>query len=296
MMQTLVEVGSPIDEPAELDGLSQMHAMLNALRSKGSENDSAESDTDADYESDAEELLMASFVGDAIAVSRQLAAGTNVNYENEEGRTALMMALAGLGRGEMSRRKERDFEQVIDTLLLAGADPNSGMMSPLIIASTTGRLHLVNALIRAGADVNATADLPTAEEDETMLANALFVALSQNEHEAHVDERIGLSLVRAGVDLSFTSDDGSIAAHCAAKAGMTNTLREMLDLAPEAIDAQDKEGSTPLMLAAGSNRIETVRVLIERQADLGICDVKGRTAADHATANGHAQIADALNQ
>ena len=294
MMQTLVEVGSPIDEPAELDGLSQMHAMLNAMRSKGSEDDSAESDTDADYESDAEELLMASFVGDAIAVSRQLAAGTNVNYENDKGRTALMMALAGLGRGEMSRRKERDFEQVIDTLLLAGADPNSGMMSPLIIASTTGRLHLVNALIRAGADVNATADLPTAEEGETMLANALFVALSQNEHEAHVDERLGLSLVRAGVDLSFTSDDGSIAAHCAAKAGMANTLREILDRAPEAIDAQDNEGSTPLMLAAGSNRIETVMVLIERKADRGIRDAKGRTAAEIAEAGGKQEVATAL--
>ncbi len=296
MMQTLVEVGSPIDEPAELDGLSQMHAMLNALRSKGSEDDSAESDTDADYESDAEELLMASFVGDAIAVSRQIAAGTNVNYENDEGRTALMMALAGLGRGEMSRRKERDFEQVIDSLLVAGVDPNSGMMPPLIIASTTGRLHIVNALIRAGADVNAIADLPTDEHDGTMLANALFVALSQSEHEAYVDERLGLSLLRAGVDLSFTSDDGSIAAHCAAKAGMTNTLREILDRAPEAVDAQDNEGSTPLMLAAGCNRLETVRVLIERQADRGICDVKGRTAADHATANGHAQVAEALNQ
>jgi ankyrin repeat protein len=165
------------------------------------------------------------------------------------------------------------------------------MMSPLIIASTTGRLHLVNALIRAGADVNATADLPTAEEDETMLANALFVALSQNEHEAHVDERIGLSLVRAGVDLSFTSDDGSIAAHCAAKAGMTNTLREILDLAPEAIDAQDNEGSTPLMLASSCNRIDAIKVLLERQADRNIRDVKGHTAKEIAVTAGNSEAA-----
>jgi cyclase len=63
-----------------------------------------------------------------------------------------MMSVAGLGRGDMSRRRERDFEQIVDSLLAAGADPNRGLMSTLILATTTGRLHLVNAMLRAGAD------------------------------------------------------------------------------------------------------------------------------------------------
>lgn len=285
VMQTLQNVGSPIEEPDELDGFAQVQAMVSNLKAEGTSGEST---------NDGEELLMAAFMGDAIAVGNLILAGVDVNHENDEGRTALMMALAGLGRGEMSRRKERDFEQVIDTLLVAGADPNRGMMSPLIIATTTGRLHLVGALIRAGADVNVTADLPTDEHDGTMLANALFVALSPNEHDAHVDERLGLSLVRAGIDLSFTSDDGSMAVHCAAKAGMTNTLREILDRAPDSINAQGNEGSTPLMLAAGSNRLETIGVLIERKADRGIRDVKGRTAVEIAVAEGNQEAATAL--
>lgn len=298
MMQTLEEVGSPIDEPEEQDGLSQMHAMLNTLRSKGSSNDSAESDADADAdgESDAEELLMASLMGDAVAVSSQIAAGVDVNYENDEGRTALMMALAGLGRGDMSRRSERDFEQIIDLLLVAGSDPNRGMMPPLILATLAGRLHIVNALIRSGADVNATANLPTDEKDGTMLANALFVALSPNEHDSHLDERVGLALVRAGIDLSFTSDDGSLAVHCAAKAGMTKTLREILDRAPKQIDAQDNEGSTPLMLAAGGNRLDAIGVLLERQADREIRNAKGRSAAEIAVVAGNQEATSALTK
>jgi len=167
-------------------------------------------------------------------------------------------------------------------------------MPPLIIATSAGRPHLVNALIRAGADVNVTADLPTDEHDGTMLANALFVALSPNEHDAHVDERLGLALVRAGVNLSFTGDDGSMAVHYAAKAGMTSTLREILDRAPELIDSQDNEGSTPLMLAAGSNRLDVISVLLERQADLRIRDLQGRAASDIAVAAGNQKAAAAL--
>ena len=294
MMHVLEEVGSPIDEPVELDGLAQMQVILNTLRSTGSADDSGAVDTESDVDSDADQLLVASLTGNAFAVSRQIAAGVDVNYENDDGRTALILALSGLGRGGMSRRRERDFEQVIATLLIAGADPNIGLFPTLIIATATGRLHLVNALIRAGAEVNVTADLPKGDHTETMLANALFVALSPNEHDSRVDERVGLALIRAGIDLSFSSYDGAMAVHYAAKSGMAKILRKILDLAPEAINAQDSEGSTPLMLASASNRFDVIKVLLERQANLEIRNAKGCTAAEIAMAAGHQQAAVGL--
>jgi len=290
MMRTLEAIGSPIDEPSEMDRLAQMQAMLNALQSKEPSDDSDDSDTgtNAEVESDADELLMASCMGDAVAVSIKIAAGVNVNHTNSEGRTALIMALAGQRRGEMSRRRERNFDQIIDSLLAAGADPNRGTLPPLIVAITTGRLHLVNALIRAGADINATAG------PGVTLANSLLVALTWDEHGSHVDERISLAIIRAGVDLSFAGDDGSRAVHCAAKAGRPETLRAILDRAPESIDALDSEDSTPLMLAAANNRPEAIRVLLELQADREIRDAKGRTAAEIAVAEGHQEAAAAL--
>ena len=296
MMRALEEVGSPIDEPAELDGLAQMQAMLNALRAKGSTNDAddSESGSAAEVESDADELLMASSIGNAVAVSSQIAAGVDVNHENDEGRTALMMAMAALGRGGMSRRRERDLEQIIDSLLVAGADPNRGLIPSLIVATATGRLPIVNALIRAGADINVTVELPTDEEGRTSNANALFVALSRQDDESPVDERVGLALVRAGMDLAFASDDGSMAVHYAARNGMPKILGEILSRAPDSINAQDRDGLTPLMLAASSNRLEGIRVLIAGQADRQVRDAKGRTAAEIALAEGHQEAAAAL--
>lgn len=294
MVETLTEVGSPIDEPEELEGLTQMQAMLNTLRSKASGSGGEEVDTESDVEVDYDELLIACLTGDALAVSRQIAAGADVNYENGEGRTPLMMAVAGLGRGDMIRRRERDFEQIVDSLLAVGADPNRGLMSTLILATTTGRLHLVNAMLRAGADIDAATELPTDEEGGTMLATALFVALSSNEHGATSDEHVGLALLEAGPDLLFMSDDGSMAVHCAAKSGMSKVLDKMLDLAPEVIDAQDEDESTPLMLAAAGGHLDAISVLVKRGANLAIRDAKGRSAAQIAQDAGHQQAAAAL--
>jgi len=295
MVETLKEAGSPIDEPEELEGLTQMQAMLNALRAKATDSDGGEGDNESDVAVDGDELLMACLTGAALAVSRQIAAGADVNYENDEGRTPLMMAIAGLGRGGMSRRRERDFEQIVDSLLAAGADPNRGLMSSLILATTTGRLHLVNALLRAGADIDAATELPTDEEGGTMLATALFVALSSNEHGATIDERIGLALLAAGPDLSFRSDDGSMAVHCAARRGMSKVLNQMLDLAPELIDAADHDGQTPLMFAAARDQTNAISVLLQRGASHSLRDSEGKTAADIAQEAGHLQAATLLS-
>lgn len=294
MMQALEEAGSPIDEPEELEGLTQMQAMLNAIKTKASDSATEDSDSDSEVEGDGDELLMACLTGDALTVSRQVAAGIDVNYQNDEGRTPLMMAVAGLGRGGMSRRRERDFEQIIDSLLAAGADPNRGAMPTLIVATTTGRVHLVNAMLRAGADIDAATELPTDEEGGSMLATALFVALSSNEHGSLMDERVALGLLEAGPDLSFSSDDGSMAIHCAAKSGMSTALRKILDLAPETIDVQDSEGSTPLMLAAATGQADAINALLERGANRELRDAKGRTAAQVAQEAGHQQASTAL--
>jgi ankyrin repeat protein len=333
IMSVLVGLGAPVENPAETDGstmksllrrtivkqidhlegrlsdtpellgTSEKEALDLALTNirqaivKGyiSTQDSSEIDADSDsaVEPTNEELLMASLMGDAVAVSNQIAAGADVNYENDEGRTPLMMAVAGSGRGDISRRRARDYEQIVDSLLVAGADPNRGLMSVLILATMTGRLHLVNAMLRAGADVDAATELPTNEEGGTMLATALFVALSSNEHASTIDERVGLALLEAGPDLSFISDDGSMAVHCAAKSGMSKALDKMLDLAPEVIDTQDKDGSTPLMLAAAGGHVDAISLLVKRGANLAIRDAKGRSAAQIAQDAGHQQAAAA---
>lgn len=294
MMQTLKDLGAPIDEPAKLLGPALVQSTLHAMRSDNATDNAGYSNVQlkTEMETSFDALLAASLIGDAGAVSKLIAAGVAVNQENNDGHTALMMALTFRDRGAMSRRRERDFDQVIDSLLVAGADPNRGSIPSLIVATATGRIHLVNALIRAGADINVTAKLPAHEDEEVSSVNALFIALSLQDDNVSIDERIGIALVQAGIDLSFTSEDGTMAAHLAAKNGMAKILREIVSRDSAQINAQDRNGMTPLMMAASSNRVESIRVLLEFHADREIRDIKGRSVFDISMECDHVEITD----
>ena len=293
MMRVLEEAGSPIEEPEELDGLTQMHANFNGLKAQTSVGDE-ENDGDSDAEGDGGDLLMTCLTEDALTVSRQIAAGADVNYENEEGRTPLLFAIAGLGRAGMPRRKERDCEQIVDSLLAAGADPNLGPIPPLIAATTVGRLHTVSAILRAGADVDAVFDYPTNDQGGTLRATALFLALSLSQHGTTISERLSIALLEAEPNLSFLSDDESMASHWAANFDMSNVLAKILDMAPDTINAQDKNGSTPLMMACIGGHAQPVILLLSRGADVSLKDQNGLTAKDIAINTGNQALADLL--
>lgn len=294
MVETLQEVGAPVDEIVELDGMAQVQAILQGIRANASDSDVEESDGGSKVVLDSDQLMLATLTGDALTVSHQIAAGIDVNIEDDEGRTPLMMAVAGLARGGWSRRRERDFEQIIDSLLATGADPDRGAMSTLVLATMSRRVHLVNAMLRAGANVDAVDELPTIEEGETMRATALFVALAPNEHGTAMDERISLTLLEAGPDLSFSSDDGSMAVHYAAKSGMAKALDKILEKAPETIDVADKDGATPLMLASAEGQVGAINLLLMRGANRNIRNAKGQTAVQIAEEAGHTQAVSTL--
>ena len=293
--RVLKDLGSPVDEPAELDGFAQVQALLKTLSAQVSSTDEEEADNESDVEEGGDALLMACLTGDALTVSRQIDAGADVNYENDEGLTPLEVAVAGLSREGLSRRRERDFEQIIDLLLSSGADPNRGRTSPLVLATVSSRLHIVNAMIRAGADIDAATELPTDEHGGSLLATALYAALMPLVEGYGVDERVSLAILEAGPDLLFRSNDGSMAIHCASQCGKTEVLGKILDLAPDLIDAADHDGLTPLMFAAARGQTNAISVLLQRGASRSLQDNEEKTAADIAQEAGHLQAATLLS-
>jgi ankyrin repeat protein len=288
VMEALREIGAPMDEPAELDAFAAMQAMARKIGSQGGTDE-------MDVAPDGEELVSAVISCDTRMVRKQLSAGVDVNYENDEGRTALIFALAALGRSEIGRRAERDLEQIVSMLVAAGADPNIGPFPPLILAAMGGRLHIVNALIRSGADINASADVPTDEDGGTTTLNALMLTLSPTEDDSIVDESVSLALVDAGIDLSFVSEDGSMAIHYAANCGMLKTLTAIIHKLPESINALDGSGNTPLIAAASSNQVGAIELLLRANADRTIRDSDGKTASDIALEEGNQEASVALS-
>jgi ankyrin repeat protein len=285
MVETLTEAGSPIDEPEELEGLTQMQAMLNALRAKAAGSEVEEGDDESDVQEDGDDLLMACLTGNALAVSRQIAAGADVNYLNDEGRTALAMAIQGLMQDEVSRRRGRDFEQILDALLVAGADPKVGEFPYLVFAAINKRLYLVNALIRAGASIDRTIG-----EGQT----ALFMSLLAPDAGRVADDRCALDLLNAGADSSLRHESGAMPIHLAAASNYLGALQKLLERRPQDVDAKTNIGITPLMQAATEGHAAAVTLLLKFGADRTLKDDEGLTAKDVAIKNGNENLVPLL--
>ncbi|GAB4820126.1 hypothetical protein N2152v2_007172 [Parachlorella kessleri] len=174
-------------------------------------------------------------------------------------------------------------------------------------AATSGSLQLVQFLV----DHGAAATVNSADEEGW---SPLMSAASAG-HEDVV--KLLLSL---GADLQMANNQGRTSLHyavrgrtclmtgdaAAAGAGRTDAARVLIEEGRAKVDVRDKQGATPLLLAAQSGAQSTALYLASRGADVEAEDKEGDTplgaAASHgklrealvAVATGELDISDAL--
>jgi uncharacterized protein len=211
--------------------------------------------------------------------TRLLKAGANVRAANRYGVTSLSLAAVN-GNAAMAR-----------LLLGAGADANeivSRGQTVLMTASRTGNADIVTALIDKGADVNAR---------ETQLGEtALMWAASEN-HAAAVKVLVarGAEVDARSKTVIFPKDRFGLegvqtilprgnwtALMYAARDGAPAATAALLDAGAQ-INAQDPDGTTPLVRAIWNSHYDTAKVLLERGADPNIVDTADMAALYAAT-------------
>jgi hypothetical protein len=135
--------------------------------------------------SDAEDFFSAALSGDVTEVKRLLKRGVDVNARQEQGATALLLAVSNGHR------------DVVELLVEAGVDVDAqdGMgRSAIGFASATGQTEIVKLLIGAGADVNAR---------DARGRTALMLASAQGTAE------IVRMLIDAGADIGARDNVGT---------------------------------------------------------------------------------------
>jgi 26S proteasome non-ATPase regulatory subunit 10 len=159
-----------------------------------------------------------------------------INLQDSEGWTPLTSAVSC------------GFEEIVKFLLSLGADPNSTnaqKRTPLHYAASKGRVPIVKLLIKAGAATNS--------KDVT----------------------------------------GWLPLHRAASAGRAEALRELLlHTAKPLINARDVSGATPLLLACVGGHQAAAILLAAKGADVEAEDKDGQTPLGAAAQ--HGQLRDAL--
>jgi uncharacterized protein len=138
------------------------------------------------------------------------------------------------------------------------------------------------------------------EKTERMLPSSLYQAVRQGQ-TARVKE---LLLINQGINLLEVDDSGMNILHYAAAYGSADIVKLLLDRGMT-IDAQDKVGRTPVLVAsvfgncARSQDIpkfqETIRLLIGRGADLNILDGFGQNLLHYAARFDHVMIQELID-
>jgi len=161
--------------------------------------------------------------------------------------------------------------------LLAGT-PVDAQGDDLISAAKNGDLHLVNALLAKGANVNA--------KDEYDLTALIFA--SQN---GHLD--IVQLLLAKGAEVNAKAGNGATALIQASQEGHLDVVQELLDKGAEVND-RSNNGWTALILASQEGYLEVVRALLTKGAEVNAKSNDGGTALYVASHNGHLDVALAL--
>jgi ankyrin repeat protein len=231
-------------------------------------------------------LVAAAIQADPKALRELVQAGVDVNYKSFSGQTALGLLLAGLRDDSSSRAYRRSAEQCLDYLLTHGANPDVADPSPLVLVAMDHRLHLVQSMLLAGADVNRKMS-----EGQT----ALFMSLLAPDAGKQVDDRCTIALLKAGADPALRHESGAMPIHLAAGSNYLLALKELLDRRPQDVDAKTNIGITPLMMAATEGHAAAVSLLLSFGADLALKNDGGLTAKDVAIKNGNEDLAPLLS-
>jgi ankyrin repeat protein len=226
--------------------------------------------------------------------------------------------------------------EVVTALLEAGANPNTRdqrARTPLLIATSTRNEKLLHQLLKAAPDLSTVDATGTSalgyaavncdaqifktlvnqgakDSDSTKPAlirvfkscdnAAEFLATIRGNLVGAVDgdgrsivwyaaglenSAIFSTALAAGGDITVADKQGYTPLHVAALTGRLEIIKLILALGGSA-DVQSRDGATPLMLAASAGRSDSVSLLVEQTSDIDVKDSAGDTALLRAVRGG----------
>ncbi|XP_078273269.1 protein phosphatase 1 regulatory subunit 12A isoform X9 [Rhinoraja longicauda] len=227
-------------------------------------------------------FLAACSSGDAAEVTRLLERGSDINYANVDGLTALHQACID------------DNLDMVKFLVEHSANinqPDNEGWIPLHAAASCGYTDIAMYLISRGANVaavNSEGETPLDIAEEEAMEELLHEEISRQgvdiEAARKEEERIMLRDARQWLNSGQINDSrhpksGGTALHVAAAKGYSEVLKLLIQAGYD-VNIKDYDGWTPLHAAAHWGKEETCRILVESFCDMEMINKVGQTAFD----------------
>jgi len=149
----------------------------------------------------------------------------------------------------------------------------------LLRSAFDGNLAQVELLIGKGAAVNL----------EGPKKRTPLILAASNGHNSVVE-----FLVSKGADVNASDSGGQTALTYACRRSFNETAAFLLEHGADVNAQSKKKGVTSLMLAAVSDNVDLVRLLLENEADPNLTDIFGRTAKLLAQKKGNTAVVELL--
>ncbi|XP_078423726.1 protein phosphatase 1 regulatory subunit 12A isoform X2 [Cetorhinus maximus] len=227
-------------------------------------------------------FLAACSSGDTDEVKKLLDRGSDINYANVDGLTALHQACID------------DNLDMVKFLVEHSANinqPDNEGWIPLHAAASCGYADIAEYLISRGANVaavNSEGETPLDIAEEEAMEELLQEEISRQgvdiEAARKEEERIMLRDARQWLNSGQINDNrhpksGGTALHVAAAKGYSEVLKLLIQAGYD-VNIKDYDGWTPLHAAAHWGKEETCRILVESFCDMETINKVGQTAFD----------------
>uniref|UniRef100_A0ABD2XGY0 Uncharacterized protein n=1 Tax=Trichogramma kaykai TaxID=54128 RepID=A0ABD2XGY0_9HYME len=199
------------------------------------------------------------------AVEKFLELGQDPNYMEKNGDSLLHLALT------------KGHEKLVELLLSRGADPNMANeegLTPLHVISQT---NILNNLIERFFEIcDEKNQLVRINAQDKLGDSPLHMSLR------HGNGKVTKFLLRRGADPNLANKEGSTALHFIEKRGVDDfTMGYFIKINKDnqklLLDAQDKNGDTPLHLAVRYGKKKSIVSLLTNGADANVVNAEGLT-------------------